>query len=81
MEEESKQINYPAKIARIFLKIILFLVLFIIIIFLLVLTPPVQRFMTSKAENYLQNKLKTKVSIGSISFGLSGKVNLENVYI
>jgi translocation and assembly module TamB len=81
MEEESKQINYPAKIARIILKIILFLFLFIIVIFLLVLTPPVQRFMTSKAENYLQNKLKTKVNIGSISFGLSGKVNLQNVYI
>jgi hypothetical protein len=81
MEEESKQINYPAKIARIILKIILFLFLFIIVIFLLVLTPPVQRFMTSKAENYLQNKLKTKVNIGSISFGLSGKVNLQDVYI
>jgi hypothetical protein len=81
MEEESKQINYPAKIARIILKIILFLFLFIIVIFLLVLTPPVQRFMTSKAENYLQNKLKTKVDIGSISFGLSGKVNLQDVYI
>jgi translocation and assembly module TamB len=81
MEEESKHTNYPAKIARIFLKIILFLFLFIIIIFLLVLTPPVQRFMTSKAENYLQNKLKTKVDIGSISFGLSGKVNLQDVYI
>jgi hypothetical protein len=81
MEEEKKRIYYPGKIARIFLKVILFLFLFIILIFLLVLTPPVQRFMTSKVENYLENKLKTRVNIGSISFGLSGKLNLQNVYI
>ena len=37
--------------------------------------------MTGKVENYLQKKLKTRVEIGSISFGLSGKVNLENVYM
>jgi hypothetical protein len=80
MEEEKKRVNYPAKIARIFLKVILFLFLFIMLIFLLVLTPPVQRFMTSKVESYLQNKLKTEVKIGSISFGLSGKLNLQNVY-
>jgi translocation and assembly module TamB len=81
MENEKKSPNYPRKIARIVLKTVLFLFLFIVLIFLLVLTPPVQRFMTGKVENYLREKLKTKVEIGSISFGLSGKVNLENVYI
>src|SRR3982751_4339485 len=74
MEPEKKKINYPRKIARIILKTILF-------IFLLVLTPPVQRFLTGKVETYLQNKLKTRVEIASISFGLSGKVNLEGIYI
>src|SRR5215216_2388210 len=74
MEKEKKPINYPRKVARILLKTILFL-------FLLVLTPPVQRFMTGKVETYLQKKLKTKVEIGSISFGLSGNVNLRDVYI
>ena len=48
MDKEKKTINYPQKIARILLKTILFLFLFIILIFLLILTPPVQRFMTGK---------------------------------
>src|SRR5438046_351892 len=37
--------------------------------------------MTGKVETYLQNKLKTRVEIGSISFGLSGNINLKDVYI
>src|SRR5215218_8006502 len=81
MEKEKTPVNYPRKIARILLKTVLFLFLFIVFIFLLVLTPPVQRFMTGKVETYLQKKLKTKVEIGSISFGLSGNVNLKDVYI
>src|SRR5829696_649380 len=80
-EQEKKPINYPRKVARIVLKTVLFLFLFIVFIFLLILTPPVQRFMTGKVESYLQNKLKTRVEIGSISFGLSGKVSLEKVYL
>ena len=81
MQEEKKRAALPGKVARVVLKIILFLFLFVVLVFLLVLTPPVQRFMTSKVESYLQNKLKTRVEIGSISFGLSGKLNLENIYI
>ncbi|HEU4472277.1 MAG TPA: translocation/assembly module TamB domain-containing protein, partial [Flavisolibacter sp.] len=65
----------------ILLKTVLFLFLFVVLLFLLILTPPVQRFLTGKVETYLQNKLKTEVEIGSISFGLSGNINLENVYI
>jgi hypothetical protein len=81
MDTEKKRTNYPRKIARIVLKSILFIFLFIVLVFLLLLTPPVQRFLTGKVENYLTNKLKTRVEIGSISFGLSGRINLENVYI
>ncbi len=81
MQTEKQPVNYPRKIARIFLKTILYLVLFVLVVFLLLLTPPVQRIMTGKVENYLQNKLKTRVEIGRISFGLSGKVGLDNVYI
>ncbi|MGZ3848212.1 MAG: translocation/assembly module TamB domain-containing protein [Flavisolibacter sp.] len=81
MEEEQKRINYPRKLGRIFLKVLLFVFLFIVLVFLLVLTPPVQHFLTGKVQNYLQTKLKTRVAIGGISFGLSGKLNLDNVYI
>src|SRR5262249_43035289 len=40
-----------------------------------------QKFLTVKVQHYLENKLHTKVLIGRISFGLSGKVGLNNVYI
>jgi translocation and assembly module TamB len=82
MENEKKTASYYVrKIARILLKGILFLFLFIVLVFLLVLTPPVQRFLTGKVETYLQKKLKTDVEIGSISFGLSGNINLKNIYV
>src|SRR5215218_9765970 len=76
-----KKRSLPVRIARIVGKTILFLLLFIIIIFLLILTPPVQRFLTGKVENYLEKKLQTRVEIERISFGLSGDISLENVYI
>ncbi|HEV7621764.1 MAG TPA: hypothetical protein VGO09_08530, partial [Flavisolibacter sp.] len=81
MEKEQHHTNYLKKTGRIVLKTILFIILFILLIFFLIFTPPVQRFLTSKVQNYLENKLHTKVQIGSISFGLSGKINLENIYI
>jgi hypothetical protein len=81
MTQEKNEISFPKKTARVLLKVILFLFLFIVLLFLLILTPPVQRFMTGKVETYLQKKLKTDVNIGSISFGLSGKLNLQNIYI
>src|ERR1044071_8828114 len=69
------------KIFRIVLKTIAFLLLFVVLVFILLLTPPVQRVLTTKVQHYLQNKLHTKVLIERISFGLSGKVGLRNVYI
>lgn len=91
MQEENKPVekteiiakkrSLPLRIGRIVLKTLLFLILFIIVIFLLILTPPVQRFLTTRVENYLEEKLQTRVDIGRIGFGLSGNVHLDNVYI
>ncbi len=81
MPEEIKKNTYPAKIARILLKTILFIFLFVVLIFLLVLTPPVQKFLTARVETFLQNKLGTEVGIGSISFGLSGSISLQDIYV
>ncbi|GAA4737778.1 translocation/assembly module TamB domain-containing protein [Flavisolibacter ginsenosidimutans] len=78
---EKPKRSLPVRIARIVAKTVLFLLLFVIVVFLLLLTPPVQKFLTGKVENYLQNKLHTRVQIGRISFGLSGNVALQNVYI
>ena len=81
METEKKEINYPQKIARIILKVILFIFIFVVVLFLLLLTPPVQRFATTRVAHFLENKLNTKVEIGSISIGLPRKVVLKNIYI
>jgi translocation and assembly module TamB len=81
MQQEIKPRKTSVKIARIVLRTVLFILLFVLFIFILLLTPPVQKFLTAKVQHYLENKLHTKVLIGRISFGLSGKVGLNNVYI
>jgi translocation and assembly module TamB len=70
-----------SRAARIVLKSFLFLLLFIVAIFLFLLTPPAQRFLTTKVENFLEKKLLTTVEIGRISFDLFGNVSLKEVYV
>src|SRR5678809_205220 len=81
MQKERTGRNPPTKIFRIVLKTIAFLLLFVIFVFLLLLTPPVQRVLTARVQHYLENKLHTKVLIGRISFGLSGKIALNDIFI
>jgi len=81
MQREKAPSKYPLRIVRIVLKTVLFILLFILLVFILLLTPPAQRFLTVKVQHYLENKLHTKISIGRISFGLSGKIGLQDVYI
>src|SRR4030095_15241009 len=81
MQKERIGNKLPEKIFRIVLKTVAFLLLFVILVFVLLLTPPVQRFLTARVQHYLENKLHTKVVIGRISFGLSGKIGLNNVFI
>src|SRR5690349_2730090 len=81
MEQQHTHTNYLKKAARIVLKVVLFLFLFVIMLFLLLLTPPVQRFAVSQAENYLEKKLGTKVQIGGVSIGFPRKVALNNIYV
>lgn len=55
--------------------------LLIIVVFLLILTPPVQRFITNKATNYLENKLHTRVDIGRLYITLTGKIAVDDIYL
>jgi len=80
MQREKAQ-SRLMKVVLIVLKTVLFILLFALIIFILLLTPPAQRFLTAKVQHYLENKIHTRVLIGRVSFGLSGKVGLQNVYI
>ena len=81
MRNERIVSKLPTRIFRIVLKTIAFLLLFLILVFVLLLTPPVQRFLTARVQHYLENKLHTKVLIGRISFGLSGKIGLTDIFI
>ncbi|MFL5787135.1 MAG: translocation/assembly module TamB domain-containing protein [Flavisolibacter sp.] len=79
--EEKNSTYYLRKTGRILLKTVLYIFLFIVLVFILLFTPPVQKLLTGKVQNYLEKKLQTKVAIGRISFSLFGKISLENVYI
>ncbi len=81
MQKERTGRRLSAKVFRIVLKTIAFLLLFVILVFVLLLTPPVQRFLTARVQHYLENKLHTRVLIGRISFGLSGKIGLNDIFI
>jgi len=83
MQEERIAPKYPIgiRVARVVLKTIALILLFVLLVFILLLTPPVQRFLTVRVQHYLENKLHTKVLIEKISFGLSGKIGLHNIYI
>jgi translocation and assembly module TamB len=69
------------RIARVTMKVILFLFLFVTLVALFLLTPPGQRFATNRVESYLQKKLHTRVEIGSLSIGLPRKLVLHDVYL
>ena len=81
MEQQRSTRSTVSRIGRIIVKTVLFIFLFIVLIVALVLTPPVQNMLRTKAVSYLEHTLKTKVSIGKIYIGLPKKVIIENVYL
>jgi translocation and assembly module TamB len=80
MENKTKR-TLSQRIARIAIMVILILFGVVILAALFLLTPPGQKFATTRVEHYLRNKLHTRVEIGSISIGLPRHINLHNVYL
>lgn len=81
MDQIKEKKNIWKKIGKITLRTVVFLLLFFLLIAGLILTPPVQQFITNKATAYLQKKLDTKVSVGRLYIGLPKNVVLENIYL
>lgn len=81
MDQTGKTRSRKYRATGIILKSIAFLLLLIVAVFLFLLTPPAQRIITNKVENFLEKKLATKVDIGSISFDLAGNMSLKEVYV
>ncbi|HBI02009.1 MAG TPA: hypothetical protein DDY18_10350 [Flavobacterium sp.] len=69
------------KVARILLWIIGSIVLTFLLLVILLQVPAVQNFVKDKAVSYLEDKIKTKVSIDRIEIGLPKNVIVEGIYL
>tara|TARA_R110000850_G_scaffold115256_5_gene230659 strand:+ start:29849 stop:34816 length:4968 start_codon:yes stop_codon:yes gene_type:complete len=68
------------KVAKFSLRFILLLIALFLLIVIALQIPFVQNFVKDKAVNYIENKIKTKVEIGTIEIGLPKKIILNDVY-
>ncbi|MGH2648179.1 MAG: hypothetical protein ACRDE8_11450, partial [Ginsengibacter sp.] len=62
-----KKRSFIIKAGRVLALIVASLIFLIILFLLLIQTAPVQNFARKKVVSYLENKLKTRVEIGSLS--------------
>ncbi|WP_130733585.1 translocation/assembly module TamB [Flavobacterium sp. J27] len=72
--------NKIKKIAKIILWIVGSIIGLIFLLMIALQIPFVQNYVKDKAVSYLENKIKTKVEIGSIEIGLPKKVILTDFY-
>lgn len=68
-------------IKRVMIYLVLGIISLILLLFLFINLPIGKRFVKNKVENYLEDKLKTKIEIGSIDYSLPKWLKIENVYI
>jgi len=57
------------------------IVVLLILAFIILQLPHTQRFLTHKAETYLQGKLKTKVLVGEINLSFPKSIFLGDIYV
>ena len=69
------------KTGKIFLYILSGVLILIVIAFIFINTQTGKRFVKNQVVSFLNNKLKTKVAIGSIDYSLPKWVELKNIYI
>jgi translocation and assembly module TamB len=81
MAKTARHRTLGKRLIRILIKSVLFFLLFILVVYLLILTPPAQRFLKNKFVSYLEKRLDTKVSIGSIHLGLPKKIIVKDFYM
>lgn len=76
MPQSTEQIEILKKLWRILLKSLFGIISLFIILLLLILTPPVQRFLTSEISEYLTNKTGGKVSVTKVRAYPFGKFGI-----
>ena len=70
-----------AKIANVIAYILVSVIVLFFLVFIIIQTPPGQNVIRGKVQNYLSDKLKTKVLIGKLDISFPNSVLLKNVYI
>jgi len=73
--------RFIKKTARVLLYIFSIVIFVLVIAVFFLNTNYAKRLIRDKAQAYLQNKIKTKVVIGSIDFSLPKWVEIKNIYI
>lgn len=69
------------KVAKITLKVVLWVFVGLLLIAVLVQTPPVQNLARKKVQAWIQNKLGTRFEIGRLRIGFPSSVVLDNIYL
>ena len=69
------------KAGKIILYLLGIMVIIIIIILIFINTRPGKNFIKNKVQSYLQEKIKTKVIIGSLDYSLPKWIELKDVYL
>ncbi len=76
----TKLIHFLKKTLRVLLWCVLSIVVLLLLLTILIQVPSVQNFAKDKAVTYLQNKIKTKVSIDRIAIHFPKEIILEGFY-
>jgi len=69
------------KTGKAMMYVLVFLLAIIIGALIFLNTPYAKRIIKDKAQSYLENKLHTKITIGSVDFSLPEWIEINNVYI
>ncbi len=80
-ETTTKKHSLLYKISRITAWVLLTVFTLILLLFGLINLPATQKFLTKKAESYLEETLQTEVRIGRVGWALPKQVFVEDVYM
>ncbi len=69
------------KTGKILLYILVSVFILVCLLFIFISTPAGKRMVKNKVEAYLQDKLKTKVVIGSLTYSLPSSIEIKNIYL
>ncbi|MEQ1797764.1 MAG: hypothetical protein ABL872_07420, partial [Lacibacter sp.] len=69
------------KTGKALLYILVCVLVLVCLVFIFINIPAGKRFIKNKAQSYLQDKLKTRVVIGSINYSLPNSVEINNIYV